>query len=86
MNAYCPAPGVGPKSPADNGYQPGFAAELMLKDLLLSQAAAESTNAATPLGAAATAFYQAFVDHGGKGRDFSAVLPRLAEMNRGDQP
>ncbi|TMV49197.1 3-hydroxyisobutyrate dehydrogenase, partial [Thioclava sp. BHET1] len=33
MNAYCPAPGVGPKSPADNGYTPGFAAELMLKDL-----------------------------------------------------
>jgi membrane protease YdiL (CAAX protease family) len=35
MNAYCPAPGVGPKSPADNDYKPGFAAELMLKDLRL---------------------------------------------------
>jgi 3-hydroxyisobutyrate dehydrogenase len=36
MNAYCPAPGVGPTSPADNGYKPGFAAghpDLMLKDL-----------------------------------------------------
>ena len=40
MNAYCPAPGVGPVSPADNDYAPGFAAELMLKDLRLSQAAA----------------------------------------------
>ena len=86
LNNYCPAPGVGPQSPADNDYKPGFAAELMLKDLLLSQAAADATDAATPLGAAATAFYQAFVDHGGRGRDFSAVLPRLAEMKRGDQP
>jgi len=42
MNAYCPAPGVGPKSPADNGYKPGFAADLMLKDLRLSQQAAEA--------------------------------------------
>lgn len=86
LNNYCPAPGVGPKSPADNDYRPGFAAELMLKDLMLSQAAAKATNAATPLGAAATAFYQAFVEHGGRGRDFSAVLPRLSEMKRGEQP
>jgi 3-hydroxyisobutyrate dehydrogenase len=86
LNNYCPAPGVGPKSPADNDYRPGFAAELMLKDLMLSQAAAEAANAATPLGAAAAAFYQAFVDHGGRGKDFSAVLPRLTEMKRGEQP
>jgi len=85
LNNYCPAPGVGPQSPADNDYKPGFAAELMLKDLLLSQAAAEGVDAATPLGAAATAFYQAFVEHGGRGRDFSAVLPRLTEMKRGEQ-
>jgi 3-hydroxyisobutyrate dehydrogenase len=26
INTYCPAPGVGPKSPADNDYKPGFAA------------------------------------------------------------
>ena len=86
LNNYCPAPGVGPKSPADNDYKPGFAAELMLKDLMLSQAAAEGVDAATPLGAAATAFYQAFVEHGGRGRDFSAVLPRLVDMKRGEQP
>jgi 3-hydroxyisobutyrate dehydrogenase len=82
MNAYCPAPGVGPQSPADNNYQPGFAAELMLKDLGLSQQAAEAADAHTPLGAAATAFYEAFVEDGGKGRDFSAVLPLLSGMSR----
>ncbi len=82
--AYCPAPGVGPTSPADNDYQPGFAAELMLKDLLLSQAAAEMADADTPLGQLATGLYRQFVeDEDGRGRDFSAMLPRLAARSRG---
>ena len=50
MNTYCPAPGIGPKSPADNGYKPGFAADLMLKDLRLAQQAAEGADADTPAG------------------------------------
>ena len=83
MNAYCPAPGVGPASPADNGYKPGFASELMLKDLRLSQQAAESVDADTPMGAVATALYQHFVDdEGGRGRDFSAMLPRFEKRGR----
>ena len=83
MNAYCPAPGVGPNSPADNGYQPGFAAELMLKDLGLSQQAAEHADADTPMGALAMALYKQFVeDEDGKGRDFSAMLPRFEARNR----
>ncbi|WP_300550300.1 3-hydroxyisobutyrate dehydrogenase [Roseovarius sp.] len=78
MNAYCPAPGVGPKSPADNDYQPGFAAELMLKDLRLSQQAAQAADADTPLGHAACDLYAQFVEEeDGKGRDFSAMLPRF---------
>ena len=84
MNAYCPAPGVGPKSPADNGYKPGFAAELMLKDLMLSQMAAQSADADTPMGQLATALYQRFVEHeDGRGRDFSAMLPRFETRGRG---
>jgi 3-hydroxyisobutyrate dehydrogenase len=84
MNAYCPAPGVGPKSPADNGYKPGFAAELMLKDLLLSQQAAESADADTPMGQAAAALYARFVEQeGGRGMDFSAMLPRFEKRGRG---
>jgi 3-hydroxyisobutyrate dehydrogenase len=83
MNAYCPAPGVGPQSPADNDYQPGFAAELMLKDLRLSQQAAQAADADTPLGEAATELYRSFVeDEDGKGRDFSAMLPRFAARSR----
>ncbi len=84
MNAYCPAPGVGPKSPADNDYKPGFAAELMLKDLRLSQQAAEAVDADTPMGARATELYTAFVEaEDGRGRDFSALLPRFAAKGRG---
>ncbi len=83
MNAYCPAPGVGPQSPADNDYQPGFAAELMLKDLRLSQQAAESADADTPMGQAATTLYEQFVeDEEGLGKDFSAMLPRFEKRGR----
>lgn len=86
MNTYCPTPGVGPTSPADNDYKPGFAAELMLKDLRLSQTAAARFDAATPLGAAATDFYSRFVESGGLGKDFSAILPWLSAMARGEKP
>jgi 3-hydroxyisobutyrate dehydrogenase len=83
VNAYCPAPGVGPASPADNDYQPGFAAELMLKDLRLSQQAAEAVDADTPVGARATELYAQFVEEeDGLGRDFSAMLPRFEARGR----
>jgi 3-hydroxyisobutyrate dehydrogenase len=83
MNAYCPAPGIGPQSPADNGYAPGFAADLMLKDLRLSQQAAQDVDADTPMGAAATELYKIFVEQeDGSGRDFSAMLPRFEGRSR----
>ncbi|EDQ32922.1 3-hydroxyisobutyrate dehydrogenase [Hoeflea phototrophica DFL-43] len=77
VNTYCPVPGIGPQSPADNGYKPGFAAELMLKDLKLSQQAAGSVSAQTPMGARATELYNQFVAGEGKGKDFSAMIERL---------
>lgn len=81
MNTYCPAPGVGPASPADRGYQPGFAAELMLKDLRLSQAAADSVQAATPMGQMAAELYGRFVEaEGGRGKDFSAMFQRFSRQ------
>jgi len=83
--AYCPAPGIGPQSPADNDYQPGFAAELMLKDLRLSQQAADASDAATPLGQHATDLYEQFVEmEDGLGKDFSAMLPRFEKKGRGE--
>jgi len=82
INTYCPAPGVGPKSPADNEYKPGFAAPLMLKDLNLSQEAAASVGAETPLGQHAAELYAKFVAEGGADKDFSGVLPWLAATMR----
>ena len=85
MNAYCPAPGVGPVAPSDHNYAPGFAAELMLKDLNLSQDAAVSVDADTPLGEMAAALYRQFVeDEHGLGKDFSAMLPRFEARGRGN--
>ena len=77
VNTYCPVPGVGPQSPADNDYKAGFAAALMLKDLSLSQEAAGDTSAATPLGQHATELYSAMVDAGNGGTDFSGMIRYL---------
>ena len=83
MNAYCPAPGIGPTSPSDNDYTPGFASELMLKDLMLARAAAESVDADTPVGTHAGELYRAFVENeDGRGKDFSAMLPRFERRRR----
>ncbi len=77
VNTYCPVPGVGPKSPADNDYKPGFAAALMLKDLSLSQRAASESAASTPLGEHAAKLYQQMVDAGHGMTDFSAMIEFL---------
>jgi 3-hydroxyisobutyrate dehydrogenase len=83
VNNYCPVPGIGPQSPADNDYKPGFAAELMLKDLGLSQQAAEETGQATPMGAHALQLYETFLKEGGAGKDFSGIIEYLKTAARG---
>jgi 3-hydroxyisobutyrate dehydrogenase len=82
LTTYCPVPGVGPVSPADNGYRPGFAAALMLKDLALAQQAAAESGAATPLGAHAEKLYRGFNAAGGATQDFSAIIRHLAASRR----
>ena len=79
MTSYCPAPGPVPTSPANNDYQPGFAAAMMLKDLRLSQAAANSAAAATPMGQRATELYTQMADAGHADMDFSGIMKMLAE-------
>ena len=83
MNAYCPAPGIGPQTPSDNNYIPGFSSDLMLKDLTLSQIAAEDVDADTPMGYLAMTLYKTFVEQeDGAGKDFSAMLPRFEKKHR----
>jgi 3-hydroxyisobutyrate dehydrogenase len=74
MTSYCPLPGIGLESPADHGYQGGFATALMLKDLKLAMEAAHAVDANTPMGQRATELYQAFTDAGNGPLDFSAII------------
>ena len=74
LTSYCPVPGPVPTSPANNDYKPGFAANLMLKDLKLSQDAAAASGAATPLGAAATQLYSLYAAWGEGNADFSGII------------
>ena len=77
MTSYCPVPGVGPTSPADNGYQGGFATGLMLKDLKLAMAAAGDVGAVVPMGHLAEQLYDDFAASGAQALDFSAVIGRF---------
>ena len=77
MTSYCPVPGVGPTSPADNDYRGGFATALMLKDLKLAMEAAQSVNADVPRGARAAELYAQFDAAGKGGMDFSAIIQSL---------
>jgi len=77
MTSYCPVPGPVPASPANRNYQAGFTAAMMLKDLKLSQEAAQGAGVATPMGAAATALYGLFERSGGAPADFSGIIRML---------
>ena len=74
LTTYCPVPGPVPTSPANNSYKPGFAASLMLKDMKLSQEAASSAGASTPLGAAATQLYSLYNAMGEGNADISGII------------
>ena len=78
MTSYCPVPGVGPQTPADNDYQGGFATALMLKDLKLAMAAAEDAGAQVPMGRRAEELYEAFDKAGNGSLDFSAIIKSLS--------
>jgi 3-hydroxyisobutyrate dehydrogenase len=77
LTSYCPVPGPVPSSPANRGYQPGFTAAMMRKDLKLAQAAAQSVAAITPLGAGAYQLFNLFTAGGNEGLDFSAIIKMM---------
>lgn len=80
LTTYCPVPGPVGTSPANNDYKPGFATALMLKDLRLSQEAAKSSGAATPLGGHAESIYDAFEKAGHGNVDFSGIIHHLRHL------
>lgn len=81
-STYCPVPGPVPSSPANNDYKPGFAADLMVKDLGLSQEAAAMTQAFTPLGQHAFELYKQFCEDGHGGVDFSGIIKIMEQAKK----
>ncbi|MFW7343583.1 3-hydroxyisobutyrate dehydrogenase [Pollutimonas sp. H1-120] len=87
LQVYCPVPGPAPASPANREYAPGFAMAMMLKDMRLSQSTAQDVSTVTPIAAQAAALYQAAVDEGYGGKDFSFifnVVSGRADLRKGD--
>ena len=74
INNYCPIENVGPKSPADNNYQPGFSANLMLKDLTIALEGIENTKTSAPFGRKAKENFESMVNNQKSVLDFSAII------------
>jgi 3-hydroxyisobutyrate dehydrogenase len=83
LTGYCPVPGPVPASPANNGYKAGFTAALMLKDLKLAKAAADSVHAETALGAHAARIFEQLTQEGHSAEDFSAVINLVRKQSHG---
>jgi 3-hydroxyisobutyrate dehydrogenase len=79
LTKYVPVPGILENVPANNDYKPGFAASMMLKDLVLSQKAAHQAQVTTPLGAKATELYEDLVEQGLGEADFSAIIKLISK-------
>jgi 3-hydroxyisobutyrate dehydrogenase len=82
LTSYCPVPGPVPTSPANNGYKPGFAAALMLKDLNLARAAADAVRAKTAIGTQAAEIYAQFAKAGHSGSDFSGIINFVRDASK----
>lgn len=85
LDTYCPVPGPVPTSPANREYKPGFATNMMLKDLRLANAAAQSMLVHIPLGRLAEALYSDLSSSGSGHLDFSSIF-RLIERQEKTEP
>ncbi|PJD92851.1 MAG: 3-hydroxyisobutyrate dehydrogenase [Legionella sp.] len=77
MDKYVPVPAVLENMPADRNYQPGFSLSMMLKDLHLSQEAAEHSGVTTPIAHLATQLFQTAKAEGLGDLDFSAIIKQI---------
>ncbi|WP_407108090.1 3-hydroxyisobutyrate dehydrogenase [Rhodococcus aetherivorans] len=77
LTSNCPVPGPVPTTPANNDYQPGFAAALMDKDLGLAANALRANGIDAELGLRAAEIYHRFNESGGGGLDFSAIITEI---------
>lgn len=86
MTSYCPSPGILPNVPSSRGYQPGFMAKMMLKDLGLAEKAAEYASVSTPMANEALRLYQQYTEAGFGENDFSGIITWLAELKPKQAP
>lgn len=77
INNYCPIPNVGPKSPADNNFLPGFSAKLMSKDLKLAIQAADDTSSNISFGRMSEKIFTEMAIGENGNKDFSAIIEEL---------
>ena len=73
LSNYCPIPGLVEGVPANNGYRPGFTAEMMRKDLRLALDAVASVDASAPMGSQALAVFSLFCANGDAQTDYSGI-------------
>ena len=74
INTYCPIEGVGPNSPADNNFQPGFSGNLMLKDLTIALKAIKDTDTSAPFGTKSQENFKRMINDEKGELDFSAIV------------
>ena len=74
MLNHLPVANIIETASANNNFKPGFAAEMMLKDLSLAQTAANSINLSTPIGSLALNMYKEFISKGNGSLDYSAII------------
>lgn len=81
LTTNCPVPDMVETSRANHGYEPGFAASLMLKDLNLAVSAAQQSGTDTEIGRLAAGIYERFNQEGGGTYDFSAVIDSIRKRS-----
>ena len=85
LTTNCPVPGPVPNSPANRDYQPGFAGQLMSKDLGLALEALQSTGTDARMGTLAAELYRQFADGDGAALDFSGIINTIRERSAGNE-
>ena len=77
VNNYCPIENIGPNSPADNNFKPGFSVNLMHKDLSLALEASNQSKSNMDFGKLCIQLYENMIENDKGNLDFSAIIKEL---------
>ncbi|MEM7196102.1 MAG: 3-hydroxyisobutyrate dehydrogenase [Pseudomonadota bacterium] len=79
LQTFCPVEGLVPHAPSTRGFQPGFSAALMHKDMNLALNAATAAGLELPLAPEAASLYAKMIANGDDEKDFSAVIELMPQ-------